>query len=335
MRETASTRLRSRFGLTQWIRLVVSAALIIWIGWKVDWADFGRTIRGTDPVFLGLSFVVDIALLWISAWKWQILLRARSEAPGIASCCHLYLIGYFFNNFLPTNVGGDVVRGYLLGQRTGRTAEAMASVFVERFTGVTALIVVALIAIPFGFDELYAGPVGLAVGAVVVAYLLLLWAILDRRFLRFTRGRPQLPFVEKIVRFQEAIHLYGGHRKAVVICLALSLLFYVGAALNIYLSAKTFRADLHFHEALLVTPVVLIIAMLPISIGGLGLMEGAYLFALGQFGIAPAVSLSTALLLRTKNVVLGLFGGIGYGLSGGALLQPAPAAPAAERAPSE
>jgi uncharacterized protein (TIRG00374 family) len=302
---------RSRFRPTHWIRLAITLALIVWIVRQVDWAEFTRTIKGTDLYYLALSLAVDPVLVLVSAWKWLILLRVHFDRPGLAGCFYLYLVGYFFNNFLPTNVGGDVVRAYLLGRGSGRQADAMASVFAERFTGITALVGLALLALPLGHDGPYAAPVGWIVGAVATAYLLVLWVILDRRFLRFTRKRTHLPLVGKIVGFQEALSSYGGHRGQVAVALALSLLFYGLAALNIYFSAKAFRADLGLLEAALVTPAVLVVALLPLTIGGLGLTEWAYLFTLGKFGISPAASLSTALLMRMKNVLEGLVGGVG------------------------
>ncbi len=90
------------------------------------------------------------------------------------------------------------------------------------------------------------------------------------------------------------------------------MLFYLGAALNIYFSARAFGAPLRYDQALVATPVILMVIMLPISFGGVGLSEWAHIFALGGFGVSPAVGLSTALLLRTKGVLLGLAGSVAY-----------------------
>lgn len=305
-----------RFGLGHWLRLLVSLALIGWIIHKVDWGEFVRTVRNTDPFYLALSLGISPLLVLVSAWKWKILLKARSQDPGLGTCFKLYLVGYFFNNFLPTNVGGDVVRGYLLGRRNGQPADAMASVFLERFTGISALVALAVVAVPLGPRELYDARVRWSVLTVFAAYSLLLWAVLDRRVLGFTRRRRlQLPLMGKIVRMQEAIDAYRNHRGALVGCLALSVVFYLGAALNILVTARAFQASLSFLEAFAVTPVILLISLLPLSLGGLGLSEWAYVFGLGKYQIAPAGALSTALLMRVKNVGLGLIGGLGHGLS--------------------
>lgn len=327
MKRPTLAPVRGRSGVALGIRLAVSVGLILWIIRTVEWGDFARTVQATDPVYLALSLAVDPVLVWISARKWQILLRARSQDAGVATCYRLYLVGFFFNNFLPTNVGGDVVRAHLMGRRTGHATDALASVFVERFTGITALVGLVLIGIPFTPERLYAAPVGWGVGALVLVYLLLLWAVLDPRFLRLTRGRTSLPLVEKIARFQQTLHAYREHPRALVACVALSVLFYLFAGLSTYFAARAFHGSLRILDALLATPVILIIVLFPVSIGGLGLLEWSYLFTLGRLGIPPAVGVSAGLLMRMKTILLSLAGAVGYLLPVGTPAQAEAGAP--------
>jgi hypothetical protein len=300
---------RRRFGAWGWLRVAVSLGLVVWIAREVDWVEFARTLRGTDLGYLTLSLAISPLLILISAWKWQLLLRARSSDPGLKACFHLYMVGYLYNHVLPTTVGGDVVRAFVLGKQTGRPATALASVFLERFTGLTALIAVALVAYPFELQALHRGPVVAAMAVVVLGYLVLLWAILDVRLLRLTQAWVRLPVVRKLTKLHEAIDSYRGKRRVLLACMALSALFYVGAALNVLVTARAFRADLGPMPALLATPVILIVSMFPVSIGGLGLSEGAYVLALGAYGVSPAAGLSTALMMRLKGMLTGLAGG--------------------------
>jgi hypothetical protein len=300
---------RRHLGAAAWLRIAVSVALVGWIALEVDWVEFARTLRGTHVGYLALSLAVSPLLVLVSAWKWQLLLRARSSDPGLKTCFHLYMVGYLYNHVFPTTVGGDVVRAFVLGKQTGRPATALASVFLERFTGLTALIAVALATFPFGAPALHGGPIGGALAAVVLGYLLLLWAILDVRLLRRVQARVRLPVLRKLTKLHDAIDSYRDKRWVLIACMGLSALFYLGAAVNVLVSARAFRADLGPVAALLATPVILIVSMFPVSIGGLGLSEGAYVFALGAYGLSPAVGLSTALLIRLKGILTGMAGG--------------------------
>ena len=306
-------RSRRRGGI--WLRLGVSGLFMAWVIRKVDWREFGRTIGHVDPTFLGLSIALMPLIVAVSAWKTRVLMMARGHAISLPACIRLYLIGMFFNNFLPTNVGGDVVRGYMLGQRTGEMAEAMACVFVERLTGLMTLAWMVVVAAFFAPDEVtdarIRGSVLLFLGLCAVLF----WLIFDRRFRRFTAARQRIKLVAKIGRFQDAVQTFHGHRGAMGWCLALSVAFYLLAALNIYWSARAFRAALSYPQGFLVTPIVAVVSMFP-SVGGIGVAEWAYVYGLGRFGLAPTVALSTAFLIRVKVVVLSLIGGWSYAVRG-------------------
>jgi len=298
-----------------WLRLAISLLFMLWVIRKVEWRQFEHTIREVDPVFLGLSLAIMPFLVAVSAWKTRVLMAARQHSISLPECMRLYLVGLFFNNFLPTNVGGDVVRALMLGRRTGHMAEALACVFVERLTGLTTLAGMVLTAGLLAPAEVADAQVRGSVAAFLAAYLLLLWVIFDGRFRRLTRARQHVKLVAKIARFQDAVQTFHGHRAAMGWCMLLSVAFYLLAALNIYWSARTFRAELSYLQAFLVTPVVSVVSMFP-SLGGIGLAEWAYLFGLGRFGVSPSAALSTALLIRTKAVLLSLLGAWGYVVHG-------------------
>lgn len=308
--------LRERLRPKRVVHLAVSLGLIWWIAGKVDWADFGTTLRRTDPGYLALSIVMSPVLIVISARKWQLLLNARSAGAGLGACVNLYVIGYLFNNVLPTNVGGDLVRGYLMGRRTGDASTAFAAVVLERLTGFAALVVIAVAALPFSPTGTWHLWVYGFVAGVSAAFCAGVWALLDGRAARWLRRFDRHPAVRKAMRLHDALEAYRGHPRVLARCIALSFLFYVGAALNIHFSARAFGSDVAFADTFLATPVILLVTMLPISFGGIGLSEWAHMYALGRFGAPAAIGLSTALLLRTKGVLLGLVGSVIYPLVG-------------------
>ncbi|HEX6938531.1 MAG TPA: lysylphosphatidylglycerol synthase transmembrane domain-containing protein [Longimicrobiales bacterium] len=313
------------------LHLAVSLALLAWIARRVEWSEFGRTLRQTDPWFLSLSLAMSPVLIVISARKWQILLEARSGRTGLGACVNLYVIGYLFNNVLPTNVGGDLVRGWLMGRRTGDPFTAVAAVFLERLTGFTALVAIAVIALPFGPAAGWHAWVYGYVAAVTVVFGAAVWALLDGRAARTLQRFERHGAVRKLLRFHDALDAYRTHPRVLVRCLGLSLMFYAGAALNIYFSARAFGGEMRLGETALATPVILLVTMLPISFGGVGLSEWAHIYALGRFGVPTAVGLSTALLLRAKGVLLGVVGSVVYPLQqAGSLRRAAEAARGAQ-----
>lgn len=302
----------SRTAVSRVLRVGVTALLVGWVVMTVEWGEFGRTVAGTDPVYLTLALVVSPLLVLVNTWKWRILLEPLGVRGRFGTCFQLYLLSKFFNNVLPTHVGGDVLRGVMLGRSQGRTAATLASVAVERATGLVALLLVALGVLAWDrgavFPPFVLWGALAAVGALGVAVVL----VLSPEILARIQARAHLPLLGKLGRFQASVQTYKGHGRPLAAAFAISFLFYALAVANVYLAARAFGAPLGPTEAAVATPVIMVIMLFPVSVGGIGLTEWAYIFVLGLFGVGSEAALSTALLMRAKALLLGLAGGLLY-----------------------
>ncbi len=301
-------------------RMAVSILLIGFVFYKVGLGDLWATLNQTRPLFLALSVAATPVLVLISAWKWQVILKAQHIPVKLGKCFWLYIVGYFFNTVLPTNVGGDVVRAYALGKQTNKRAEVFASVFVERFTGLSALLFMAIIAFVLAVQDLWHIWVSIALAFCVVGYVLLLATILNRRILQWFYDHFKIKLVRsvllKLQKFQDATLMLREERATLIFAMLNSFLFYFMACVNVYVSALAFGADFTLVDSFILTPIVMVITMIPISIGGIGLAEGAYAFTFSRIGLGPEVGLSVALLMRAKALLAGLIGGVYYSAMG-------------------
>jgi uncharacterized protein (TIRG00374 family) len=230
------------------------------------------------------------------------------------------MVGYFFNNILPTSIGGDVVRAYELGKADGKQAEAMASVFMERFTGLTALIIFAGVAV--ALDPHFLGDTNLtvALALVCVVYLSVLGLVFQPLVLQVMQERFQWGFAQRILRkmqkLQEAILLYRHQRWALLVAMLYSFAFYIISVWIVYTGCLTFGVTPDLKALFLVVPIMHILFMIPISLGGIGLQEWAYTAVLDMVGVPGAIGLSVALLYRVRIIVFGMIGGALYPLCG-------------------
>lgn len=306
--------------LSFYLRLLISFALIAYLFYKAGLTQIWQTVRGADMLYVALSVALTPVLIWASSWKWQVILRAMGVRLTAAKCFWLYTVGYFFNTVLPTNVGGDVVRAYAVGKSTGRRAEAFSSVFVERFTGLAVLLLTALIAFFLAIRQLWNLWLNIALVLSVVGFFAILAVVMSPTLLNFIKRllpfKPAQKIFEKLLKFQTATLSLRDHKGAFVFALINSVFFYLLAVVNVYVTSLAFSADLTFTGAVIVTPIIMVITMLPISIGGIGLAEGAYFFTFERFGIPGAVGLSVALLMRAKALLAGLVGGLYYSAMG-------------------
>jgi len=316
MEKAASTKKGAAF----YLRFVISVLLLGFVFYKTGLTQLWESIKQTQPGFLLLSVALTPVLVLVSAWKWQVILRALKIKVSVFKCFWLYVVGYFFNTVLPTNVGGDVVRAHALGKSTGKRAEAFSSVFVERFTGLSVLLLMAIVAFSLAIQKLANQWLSIALLVCLLGYLGILVAVLNHKvldwFLAHLRIKPLHSILLKLQKFQRATLSLKNEKRAFAFAMFMSFLFYFFAVLNVYVSALAFQAKISFADALIITPIVMVITMIPLSIGGIGLAEGAYYFTFMRMGATGAVGLSVALLMRAKALFAGLVGGLYYSTMG-------------------
>jgi len=301
-------------------KAAVSAALLYFLVRRVNGDELVAMLRRTDPFWVLLSVMVGVIPVAISSWKWRILLLAKGKPVPFLLLFNLYFVGLFINNFFPSTIGGDIFRGYEVGRIVGDRALAMASVFMERFTGMTALMVIALAAFVSNLSSFQDPRFALALGAGLAAYIAIAVAVVLpgplawglRRFPAGLTGR----LIGKLVRVQSAIHDYAGQTRAIVAALALSLLFHLTAMVYIYVSSRAFGVALPARTLLVIVPVIMFISALPITVGGLGLFEWAFFFTFGASGAGGSPGLLVGLLIRVNSLIFSLWGGIMYAVRG-------------------
>ena len=308
----------------QFVRIVVTTALLVYVFHKSGllsiqgWQDLFVTFSHANKNLLLVSVLMVPLIDFVSSIKWYALARACNLRVSLGRLFAYYVVGGFFNLVLPSSIGGDVIRIHELGRYTGRYADSAAVVFVERFSGLAMLVFLAAIAVVVNW-QMFNLPwlsAALLVGVVGVAFVC--WIVIDRRpflFVERNFGRRftfVASFLKKLEKFRTAVLVYKDKPGALWLAVFNSLLFYFLAVCNVWVSALAFDESISFLSMLIAVPVIMFIMNLPFSIGGLGLMEFAYSFTLGLFGINPAVAISTALLMRLKTLLTAGMGGLLY-----------------------
>jgi uncharacterized protein (TIRG00374 family) len=302
--------------IRSYLVLALSVLLLYLVIRKVGLGELVATITGANLFWVLISLVHAPVILFTGVIKWKILLKSQNIDIPLWRLYALYLVGRFFNNFLPSNVGGDVIRAYELGNYTKDGVRAMASVFVERLTGFIVLIFLAIFSLLSQFQLRSDFRLTLAVGLATVGLLVGLWLILDPRPLHWFISRIKLALFQKYVprlqKFQASLNEYRNHRRALVLSTIWSIVFMILAITNVYSSAKAFHEEVSLFGVAIIVPVILVVAMIPLTVNGLGLQEWAYVFLFSWIGLPESVGLSTILLIRAKDIFTALIGGIFY-----------------------
>jgi hypothetical protein len=294
------------------LRPLVSLVLLGLLFWRFGAGAVWETLSRAEPVWLGAGLVMVVVALLISAWKWQVLLAAQGLDVPFRTLFGSYLVGIFFNNFLPSNIGGDVARVHDVARYTGKGSAAAASVIGERLLAGLALALTAAVALLFSFRS--SAPVAGTVLAVLALFGLLVAGIASARFrgalgARFPRWQNSV-----MARIAGQIGAAFADRQAFVVVMILSLLFHASVVLLGWITFVAIGAPVPLAACFLYIPVISAIQLIPVSLNGFGVREGAYVFFFGSAGLAASQAVAASLLFAILVGAVSLIGGVLFAL---------------------
>ena len=261
-------------------------------------------------VFLGLGLVATAIGIVLSAFRWQAVLAALGLRARVRRLLNHYLAGLFVGNFLPSTIGGDVLRVARQSAENGDRPATFASVVLERLTGWLVLPLITLTAFVINPSLRRLGNATLLAFVLSVATLVLLCALLVAAAHPRVGGR--LAESEGWQRFLGAVHLgldrFRRHPGAVVNVLLVGFAYQLAVVLSAYLAARALGIDVGPTAILAFMPAVAIAQVLPISLGGLGVREGAFVLFLHPLGVQRGEAIALGLLFYGMNLAVSLIG---------------------------
>ncbi len=254
-------------------RLLVTLLCYGVILWRSDLKDLGRLLAHAALLPLVAALFVNIAGQVLCAIKWRMLARQVDVHLSAGTAIATYFIGMFFSQFLPTLIGGDLVRVLLMRRRGEASSRVSASIFVERATGLLAMLAIATIS-AYAIREHLGGVPFFEIFAVGFLGCVVVCAVL----LRGRKWRPSRFLPSAAQWMSEAAASVSRFRHAprlLAVSLVLSILFQFSVILKHSLYAKAVGLPIPFSSFLVYIPVVVLAGMLPISVNGMGVKEAA------------------------------------------------------------
>ena len=294
------------------VALLLKAGLsVVLFGWIFRSVDVGQ-LRSTLAGLSGATLLIAAALMAsqgvVLGWRWhRIVQRLGGRLPAGQAIRWVY-IGLFFNQALPTSVGGDVVRVHYLSRAGSAPGLAFASVAIERGTGVALMAVMATLCLPavWGVMGPHSARLALALtGPGIVAALVLL-----------AFGSGLLPgWLPSAVAMPLAAFAKG-LRQFIACPLALAEISVLGLASTLaalwaaYLLGHELGIELPFAAYVTLATGAVLMSVLPISLGGWGVRESVMVALFGSVGVAPERALALSLVWGVLPLLVSLPGGV-------------------------
>jgi len=321
MIQTASAGRGSKHWLMTGFKVAVSASLIYYLVSQTELGKIGAALSSANLGLIGLSFLLHGIGYFSSSYRWQLLLRAQGFEVPVGYLVRSYAIAMFFNNLLPSTIGGDGYRAYDTSRRGIPRLKALAIVVVERFLGLFALLVFAILALALA-TELTTQIENLWIWSLLSFVLMagILWFIFFKEGGALLPGGfaalPGLSLVKKQTdKMAEAFSPFQGQTKALIGSMGLSLLLQLNVIFHYYLISEALDLGIPLVKYLVIIPLSMFIQMVPISINGIGLRESFYVFFLTTIYGAPiAAALAFSWIAYGMILLLGILGGAIYAI---------------------
>jgi len=267
----------------------IAAVLLYLLLRTTRYEDFARNFRDISWGWLAVAASLHIVGYVVSAYRWRILLLAQGLQPSLWELIKSYVVATFFNYVLLGTVGGDISRAYDTGVKDKKGAQAVSAVFVERVTGVIAMMFLATV----GILVLLLGPTRLsvsafwnvqaAVGACAVMFLVLftmLFVLFHPRIVQTVAAKLDRPgpFFAKLrkvfLSFHSAITVYRSDLTPVYKNLFWALVLQLNVTVHYFFVGLAMGLPLiNFFSYMVVVPAITLILMIPITPGGAGVRE--------------------------------------------------------------
>ena len=275
---------------------------------RFDLGQAGELISHANLPLIAATLLVVLIANFVVGWRWHLILSAEAPSPGSTTLLKIMFVGLFFNQILPTGIGGDVVRAWRCSRVGIALGAAIRSILLDRACGYLVLIVLYAVGLPALLHilpdarERSAVLAGLAVGLLGLVALLSL-DCLPRPILRL---RLMAPFAELS---RAGRRLFTNPRQCRAV-LGLSVITIALTVLAFKFAGDAIGSRLSLGSWMLIVPPVTLIQLVPVSLAGWGVREAALVVALGSFGVPAEAALAISVLVGLCLILAGLPGGL-------------------------
>ena len=288
------------------LKIAVSLLLILYL---VQTIDFNRSldlVLASNSYFFGLSIALIILNYVFSSLRWKYLILSEKKI-SLFYLIKLYLIGSFFNNFLPTSIGGDAYKILKLGEKIDSRTDAFTATFLERFLGMIALLVISIFGVISFSDSNYLNFIFGFVGVLIAFFLFLAF---------YPKFRFDHKFFNKIFGILDKIHSsfmrYKKHPLLLVYSLISSVLVQILSVLSQFVLFLAVGVSLPLAYSFFAFPIIFLSGYAIPSLNGLGSQDVLYQNFFLFININKEAIIASSLLYHLARFIVSLIGGLIY-----------------------
>jgi uncharacterized protein (TIRG00374 family) len=296
------------------LRLGCTLLLLAFLFKSFSWSSILQKLQHLDDGLVVVAVIIGLIGVILSSYQWQSLLHGEGIRIDLRRLINLYLIGIAFNHFLPTGMGGDVIKAYSVGKEGHNPGGSVSAVIMSRVTGFAGMLLVSvptLIIWHSAFALWIMITFMLACLAMCTALACVYFAVtLLPKCIKGKWTRYRL--VTSLLEIGTTLHESLKHPRALCVATIYGFLFHISAALNYYGFAMLLHVHIPFPFYLVAIPLVSLISFMPTTINGYGLREKAFISIFSTMHVDTATAMTLVLLMDAQGIFFAIVGGLIY-----------------------
>lgn len=313
--EKQSEPRKSRFGVPAWIRIAVSAGLLAYLLNKIEIEKSLGIISDARLDLLIVALLLVVVMRVLAAYRWYVFVRAMQVDVPFWTLLRYTFVSSFLGFFMPGTVGVELVRVYSLSRATSNLAMAFSSVLLERlfsFLAVILLVLVGLASAPPGLPPAIAQAAWVGLMVLVGATIAISSSRLRSLSFAFLPGRQLAPARDKLRKLYANLDACRRRPYLMIWAVFIAVAFQALRVIRLAVGAAAVGIQFPFLYFMIFTPMALFISQIPISIAGLGVREGSFVYLFGLGGMTAEAAFIVSLISFTYMILETLPGAVLY-----------------------
>ncbi len=307
---------KNKYRLLIALKILIASVLIGAILSKVNLSDVWLAFSRANIRLVAGAFLLYFLGFCIIALRWKLLLTVQGVQASFYTLVKSMIVAVFFNNFLPSTIGGDAMRAYDTWKMGGGKTQSVSIIFMDRLLGVFTLFMFALLALLLTSIDVTFIPgfrlwVLLAVLAgITTLYILFFRSVEISRYLQGSSKNNSSVIKGSLIKVFNVFAGFNGKPGVLTTALFLSVLLQLNVILHYTLLAMSLDINVPFSAMFIIIPVAIVVMMIPVSINAIGVRELIFVALFGLYGVDSADALAFSWMSFILITILGLIGGI-------------------------
>jgi len=295
------------------MRFGVSGGLLWIVFSMIDIPKTLELVKSAKLIYIGIAFSIFFSIHGIILWRWMIFIRALGLKSSLRDVIRFFFIALFGNLFLPSAIGGDIIKIIGLCKDSSQKPTVVASVLLDRLSGFAAIVIVAICAFIFGYSYIDDKTLLIPIAAMGVVAVCVAGVLFNEKIYSFgcRMFNPFPKLRQGLMNMHYDVMLLRDKPKQGFGAIAIACLSQTLFTLTYFFTAKALHQDISAIYFLIFVPMICVASAFP-SIGGLGVREAGAVYLFAKIGIAKEIAVGMSLINFLFMVIMGLLGGIIY-----------------------